>query len=120
MAPTTATTAPPTPGRRSTRGNGCPTPGTRPGRRCPAWSSGRARSPDPRGAALPRRLLVEEADPEAEQLRLVRRGLDDREAEVQRDRHGPEHRHHDAGAHAGRHAVVLDLDAALDRAGVHE
>src|SRR5262249_22104248 len=64
--------------------------------------------------------LAEQADPEAEDLRVIVGALDDREAEVERDRHRAEHRHDDAQAEAGGDAVVLDVDVALDRAGIDE
>src|SRR5262245_44629048 len=65
--------------------------------------------------------LPEEPEPEAEHLVVVRRLPGEREAEVEGDWHRAEHRHDEADAEAGRHAVVVDLvDARLDGAAVHE
>src|SRR5262249_6329919 len=63
---------------------------------------------------------MEEPEPEAEDLLLVLRALDDREAEVEGDRHRAQHRHHEPHAGPGRYAVVLDLHPRLHRAAVHE
>src|SRR5262249_18883223 len=118
-------------------------PGQKPG-------NGKSRSRAPRGNALPRRsasrqrrpfdaerlasgfprgawepgfgflILIEESNPEAEDAVAVGSGLDDRKTEVQCDRDRPEHRNDDPHADAGRDAVIVDVDAALDRAGIDE
>src|SRR5579859_7617044 len=63
-------------------------------------------------------LSMEEPDPEAEDLRAVGLGLDDGEAEVQGDRHGPKHRHGETQAGTNGDAVVLEFGSAFDGAGV--
>src|SRR6266542_3724075 len=60
-------------------------------------------------AALTKALAVH-ADPEAEELGAVALGLDDREAEVEGDRHRAEHGDGDTHAEAGGDAVVVDAD----------
>src|SRR5262245_17346753 len=54
--------------------------------------------------------LVEEADPEAEDALFVGPRLDDREAEIESNRHRTEHRHDNAHADAGSDAIVVDVD----------
>src|SRR5262249_10506757 len=60
------------------------------------------------------------SQPEAEYLLSVAWPLDDGEAEIQRDGHRPEHRHHEADAEARRHAITFDLPLPLPRAGIDE
>src|SRR5437016_3692831 len=54
-------------------------------------------------------LLMEEAEPEAEDLLAIMRSLDDWEAKVQSDRHWAQHRYHEAEADARRDAIILDI-----------
>src|SRR5207237_2314059 len=63
---------------------------------------------------------MEPADGEAEDLALVEGGADDREAEVQRDRHRAEHGDGHAEAEADGNAIVLDLESAFNRARIEE
>src|SRR5262249_17980504 len=72
----------------------------------------------PRSALLMPRGLSEEAEPEAEDLLFITRPLHDGEAEVQGNRHRPEHGNGEAHAESGRHAVVADFHTRFDSAGV--
>src|ERR1041385_6939006 len=65
-------------------------------------------------------ILAIQTHPEAEDLRAVRFGTHDREAEVERDRHRAHHRHRDAQAEAGGDAEVVNAGLALHGASVEE
>src|SRR2546430_10803844 len=64
--------------------------------------------------------LAGKADGEAEDLFAVPECLDEREAEIEGKRYRAEERHRDAEAEARRHAIVIQLQPALDRTRIEE